>query len=106
MTHTDDLVARLREGYITEGEFDGIDGEATDALMDEAADRIIELEGRDALCDRIVKERDERIAELEGALKPFADQRNEWGRTHGDAYKFTLYDLRRARATLNNKEPN
>lgn len=109
---TDDLISRLRERYTTE-----LEQEAADALEAQAR----ELDAKCKECSELKVElakwvnywRDKdnkalqtRIAELEAALKPFADCGVWDGYKDEEVFKlgFKIADLRAARAALGDKE--
>ena len=90
-----ELVKQLKEGCALSdpaNEFDNsVDVDAADELMNEAADLILSLTSR--------------VEMLEGALKPFADEAEDWAPTKPDSFvplsvHYTVGDLRRAARTI------
>jgi len=108
MNDYSDLVKRLREH--AENMYVDFLNEAADAI--EAKDGEIDFwknRTREAL--QMVRENIERIAELEAALKPFADKATACEQRYSDfvpeddrTFAFTLGDLRQARKILGEKE--
>ena len=108
MNDYSDLVKRLREH--AENMYVDFLNEAADSI--EAKDGEIDFwknRTREAL--QMVRENIERIAELEAALKPFADKATACEQRYSDfvpeddrTFAFTLGDLRQARKTLGEKD--
>ena len=108
MNDYSDLVKRLREH--AENMYVDFLNEAADAI--EAKDGEIDFwknRTREAL--QMVRENIERIAELEAALKPFADKATACEQRYSDfvpeddrTFAFTLGDLRQVRKVLGEKE--
>ena len=95
------MIEKLRLGHTTTGH----------KMLGEAAERVEELEGIIGVYRVMVKQRDERIAELEAALKPFADAAHfKVTKTTGTVIENSTWeiivketDLRQARKVLESK---
>jgi len=94
MSETDLLMSAFKQGY--------------NEAKEQARERITELERREKHLEEMLngwrdeaKKADARIAELEAALKPFA---NAWDEKETWQWQINIDDLRAARAALNGEK--